>query len=362
MLNAAVVGATGIVGQQLLESLAGHPMIRVSALAASARSAGKTYEDALRDPDTGTLRWYASSDIPQDFASIVVEDAAELDPERFDLIFTAVDSKQARELEPLYAAKVPVLSTASAFRYEPDVPVLIPGVNTAHAGLIRVQQRNRGWKGFIVPGPNCTTTGLVITLKPLYDAFGINAVLVTSMQALSGAGRSPGVGSLDILDNIIPYIPNEEEKVQTETAKILGSLQGDGIVPAPIAVSATCTRVNVSDGHTESVFVSLGRSADLEEVISVWESFQGVPPVSDLPSAPEQLIRVTRDPYRPQPRLDREAGGGMTTTIGRVRRDPVLENGLKYVLLSHNTKMGAAKGVVFIAEMLIRDGYIAARS
>lgn len=361
MLNAAVVGATGIVGQQLLESLAGHPLIRVTALAASSRSAGKTYADALRDPDTGTLRWYAGGDIPADMASIVVEDASELDPERFDLIFTAMDSKQAREMEPRYAAKVPVISSASAFRYEPDVPIIIPGINTGHAGLIDVQRRNRGWKGFVVPVPNCTTTGLVITLKPLYDAFGINSVIVTSMQALSGAGRSPGVGSLDILDNVIPYIPQEEEKVQTETQKILGALQGDGIVPAPIAVSATCTRVHVMDGHTESVFVSLGRAAELDEIIEVWESFQGDPPVADLPSAPEQLIRVTRDPYRPQPRLDRDAGGGMTTTVGRVRRDPVMENGLKYVLLSHNTKIGAAKGSVFVAEMLIRDGYIVSR-
>lgn len=358
MLRAAIVGATGIVGQQFLEALVHHPQIRVEGLAASARSAGKRYGEALRDPQTGSLRWYGTFDVLAAVEDMVVEDAAQLDPRRFDVIFTAIESDEARTLEPRYAAETPVISTASAFRYEDDVPILIPGINSSHARLLPVQQRNRGWKGFIVPIPNCTTTGLVITLKPLLDRFGLRSLIMTSMQALSGAGRSPGVPSMDILDNIIPYIPKEEGKVELETRKILGQLEGEAIRPADVVVSATCTRVNVMDGHTETVSVSLGRKADLDEVMDAWRSFAGDVPVADLPSAPESLIHVSTDPYRPQPRLDRDMGGGMTTVVGRVREEPVLPDGVKYILLSHNTKMGAAKGAVFVAEMLIRDGYI----
>lgn len=358
MVNAAVVGATGIVGQQFLLALADHPWIRVTALAASARSAGKTYIQALRDPSSGALRWYCEKEPPQVFQDMVVEDAATLDPRRFDVIFTGIEADDARALEPAYAASTPVISTASAFRYEPDVPILVPGINTHHAKLLELQRRRRGWKGFITPIPNCTTTGLVITLKPLADAFGVRSLIMTSMQALSGAGRSPGVIGMDILDNVIPYIPKEEEKVQTETQKILGTFNGEAIQPAAVAVSATCTRVNVMDGHTESVAVSLEKRATVEEVVKVLSEFQGDVSVSDLPSAPQRLIAVTSDPYRPQPRRDRETGDGMTTVVGRVREDQVLPNGIKYILVSHNTKMGAAKGAVFVAEMLIRDGYI----
>jgi aspartate-semialdehyde dehydrogenase len=253
---------------------------------------------------------------------------------------------------------VPVISTASAFRYEPDVPVFLPGVNWDHAGLIEVQRRARGWKGFITPGPNCTAVGLAITLRPLDVAFGVEKVIMTSMQSLSGAGRSPGVSAMDILDNIIPYIPKEEEKVERETRKILGKLTGQTITPAAMAISCTCTRVNVLEGHTESVFVQLRRPARLEDVKAVWREFGSDLAAAGLPSAPRRLIVVHEDPYRPQVRLDRDEGGGMSTVVGRLREDPVLTNGIKYLLVSHNTRMGAARGAILVAEYLMKKGYI----
>jgi aspartate-semialdehyde dehydrogenase len=254
---------------------------------------------------------------------------------------------------------MPVFSTASAFRYEPDVPVLIPGVNLAQAPLIDVQRRRRGWKGYIVPGPNCTTTGLAITLKPLAAAFGVEKVIMTSLQATSGAGRTPGVAALDIVDNVIPYIAKEEEKVEKETKKILGRLDGEGIAPAAVQVSCTCTRVPVLDGHTECVYVALGRKASLDDVRAAMRAF-GEEVAGRYPSAPERLIEVLDDPYRPQPRLDRDAGGGMTTVVGRLREETTLggAGGVKYVLVSHNTRMGAAKGMVLLSEILREKGYL----
>jgi len=216
--------------------------------------------------------------------------------------------------------------------------------------------RKRGWKGFVLPIPNCTTTGLVVALAPLAAAFGVRSVVMTSLQALSGAGRSPGVIALDVLDNVIPFIPKEEEKVQTETSKILGSLEGERIVPLDLPVSATCTRVNVRDGHTEAVTAGLGRPAALEEVAEAMRSFGRDFVGLGLPSSPPELIQVTTDPYRPQPRVDRSLNDGMTTVVGRIRGDAVFENGIRFVLLSHNTKMGAAKGAVLLAEYVVEQG------
>jgi len=250
-----------------------------------------------------------------------------------------------------------VISTAATFRYDEDVPILVPGINSEHAGLIKEQRKRRGWKGFITTQPNCTTTGLAITLKPILDRFRVKMVLMTSLQSLSGAGRSPGVIGLDILDNIIPYIPREEEKVQTETVKILGEYGGGKIAPAEMKVSCTCTRVNVLEGHTETVFLSTGRDCTVDEVKGAFLGF-GRDLHRRFPSAPERLIVVSDDPFRPQPRLDRNNHDGMATTVGRIRKDPALENGVKYVLVSHNTKMGAAKGAVLIAEQLYEEGYL----
>jgi aspartate-semialdehyde dehydrogenase len=351
----AVVGATGVAGQQFLVSLAQHPWFDLTVLAASERSAGKAYTAAITDAG-GHLRWGCDEPLPERFAAMPVENAAELDPTSVDLIFSAVESDAARGLEEGFAPHVPVVSTASAFRYEDDVPIIVPGVNHEHASLVKRQQRERGWKGFVVPIPNCTTTGLVMALAPLVRSFGVESVIMTSLQALSGAGRSPGVSSMDILDNVIPFIPKEEEKVQRETAKILGRLEGDRIEELALPVSATCTRVNVRDGHTETVNLGLSKPASLSEVASSLRAYGREFTDLGLPSSPAELIQVSEDPYRPQPRVDRLVGDGMTTVVGRLRKDEVLRNGLKLVLLSHNTKLGAAKGATLLAEYLVHTG------
>ena len=354
----AVVGATGIAGQEFLVALDGHPWFEVVMLAASERSAGKAYGAAIVDAKNGARRWWCPEEPPAGVLGLPVEHADRLDLAGIDIVFTAIESDAARVLEPEYAKTTAVVSTASAFRYEDDVPIMVPGVNLGHAAQIEAQRRHRGWRGFIVPLPNCTTMGLVVTLKPLLDRFGVQRVVMTSMQGISGAGRSPGVIALDILDNVIPYIPGEEEKVARETGKILGALGETGITPAAFPVSATCTRAAVTEGHTEAVTVSLGTRSAPTDVAAAFREFDGGLAGLGLPSAPRRLITVHDDPYRPQPRLDRDADGGMTTSVGRIREDHALDHGVKYVLVSHNTKMGAAKGAVLTAEYLATAGYI----
>ncbi len=350
-----VLGATGIAGQQILAALDRHPWFSVRAVAASDRSAGKVFGEALRDP-SGAGGWFADGQPDPAVLALPCLTAEELLLHQpLDLVFSAVESDAAREWEPRLAARFPVISTASAFRYEPDVPILVPGINAAHAQAIPEQKRRRGWQGFIAPIPNCTATGLVISLKPLKDRFGLRTVMLTSLQAVSGAGRSGGVLALDVIDNVIPFIPGEEEKVEKETKKILGDWN-DQFVPLSIAVSCTCTRVNVQDGHTEAVFVGTERPCSAERAREAMESF-GADGLAGLPSAPERLIAVDPDPFRPQPRRDRDAGQGMTTTVGRLRDEPAL-GGVKYVVVSHNSKLGAGKGAVLLAEWLTREKYI----
>ncbi|PON15424.1 aspartate-semialdehyde dehydrogenase [Candidatus Entotheonella serta] len=284
----------------------------------------------------------------------------DLDASRFDVIFTGIESEPAKMLEPLYAKQCPVLSTASAFRYEDDVPVLIPAVNDDHIALLDAQRQQRGWQGFITPQPNCTTLGAAITLAPIATHFGIETVVMTSLQAVSGSGRNGGVLSLDIVDNVIPYISGEEEKVQREVGKVLGQCTANGIVPADLRMSATCTRVPVIDGHTESILVITKQKTDVAETRAALEHFGQDFVQLGLPSSPEQFIVVHDDPFRPQPRLDRDTDDGMATVVGRLRADMAFENGMQYVLVSHNTKMGAAKGSVLTAELLAQKGYIGA--
>ena len=347
----AGVGATGLAGQQFLAALGDHPWFDVVRVAASVRSAGKKYGDAIREG--GQSRWFASDPLPSRFESLTVENAAQMKTEGLAAVFTAIDTEPARELEPRYAADIPVFSTASAFRYEDDVPILLPAVNGDHWTMVDAQRKNRGWKGYVIPVPNCTTTGLVHTLKPLADAFGLKSVVMTSMQAVSGAGRSPGVLALDITDNVIPFISKEEEKVEKETKKILGKATPDGKITAfDVKVSCTCTRVPVTEGHTETVFASLDKAASVEDVKAAMRSFGGHMRELALPSSPASWITVHEDPYRPQPRRDRDADDGMTTSVGRIREDTVLPNGMKWVLVSHNTKMGAAKGAILAAELM----------
>jgi aspartate-semialdehyde dehydrogenase len=355
-LRAGIVGATGIAGQQFIDALRDHPWFAITALAASERSAGKSYGEALRDAKSGAVRWWCADAPPADVTRLPVVAGSDFDPTSVDVVFSAIESEPARELEPRWAKERPVFSTASAYRYEDDVPLLIPGVNLSHAPLLKTQQQRRGWKGFVAPIPNCTTTGLAIALAPLERQFGVEKVAMTSMQGISGAGRSPGVVALDILDNVVPYIPGEEEKVAKETAKILGTLGRDAIDFASITVSATCTRAAVLEGHTEAVSASLRAACSPADAAAAMREYRGG--IEDLPSAPKHMITVHDDPFRPQPRVDRDADGGMTTSVGRLRPDALWTHGLRFVLVSHNTKFGAAKGAVLLAEALRRDGYL----
>lgn len=354
----AILGATGAVGQEFLVSLENHPWFEVTQLAASERSAGKKYTDAIRDPNSGIVKWQVGGDVPKYVRDMMVVSIDEIKTSELDLVFSAVESDAAREVETKFAKDVPVVSTSSAYRYDDDVPILIPGINDDHVELVETQKKNRNWKGFVLPLPNCTTTGLAITMKPLYDSFGAKRVFMTSMQAISGAGRSPGVSALDVTDNLIPYIPKEENKVRVETAKILGKLKDGKIEPADIKVSCTCTRVPVIDGHTESVFVETTKPTKLANVTSTIEDFSRHISVLGLPSAPKDYLVIHQDPTRPQPRIDRQLNDGMTTSIGRLEEDTIFDNGVKYVLFSHNKKMGSAKGAVLLAEMLYKKGKI----
>lgn len=355
--RALLVGATGIAGQQFIVALADHPDFEIGGLAASPRSAGKPYREALK-ASNGMLRWYLPEALPAGIADQVVENGDEVSADGYDLVFSAVESDVAQHLEPRLAKKVPVISAASAFRYDDDVPLVIPPINAGHTALLAEQKRKRGFEGFIVPIPNCTSTGLAVTLAPLHERFGVKAVVMTSMQAMSGAGHSPGVIGLDILDNVVPYVPKEEWKAEVELKKILGKLDGNAVKPQEMRISATCTRVSVLEGHTEAAWVSLGRKASPEEVAEAFRSWKGDPAAEKLPSSPPAWIEVLDDPFRPQPRLDRDTHGGMATSVGRIREDLVLENGIKYVLVSHNTKMGAAKGAVLVAELLRAQGVL----
>ena len=352
----AIIGVTGAVGQEFVQSLLNHPWFEVTQIAASERSAGKNYLDAIKDA-SGIVAWDVGGEIPEYIKSMTVKKIDELDISQLDLVFSAVESVAARDIETKMAADLPVISTSSAYRYEEDVPILIPGINDEQIELLEVQKKNRNWKGWVAPLPNCTTTGLAITLKPLLDKFGVKKVLMTSMQAISGGGKS-GVSAMGITDNIIPYIPKEEGKVKLETRKILGKLKDGKIEDADIKISCTCTRVPVIDGHTESVFVETSDEIDPLTAKNVYDKCNEEISVAGLPSAPEKYYAFHEDPTRPQPRMERTVGDGMTTTIGRVEKEELFDHGLKYVLFSHNKKMGSAKGAILLAEMLYKKGKI----
>ena len=354
----AIIGVTGAVGQEFVLSLEDHPWFEVTQIAASERSAGKNYVDAIRDPDSEIIKWEVGGEIPEYIKGMTVKKIDEINVAELDLVFSAVESNAARDIETKFAKDIPVISTSSAYRYEDDVPILIPGINDEQAELLDIQKKNRGWKGWVAPLPNCTTTGLAITMKPLYEKYGAKKVMMTSMQAISGGGRSPGVSAMDVIDNIIPYIPKEEDKVRIETKKILGKLKDGKIEPADIRVSCTCTRVPVIDGHTESVFVETEKEVDPKNAKETYEQYNKEISVVGLPSAPKDYYAVHEDPSRPQPRIERQVGGGMTTTIGRLEKEELFDHGLKYMLFSHNKKMGSAKGAVLLAEMLYKKDKI----
>mgnify|MGYP001350236679 CR=1 FL=1 len=346
-IDVAVLGATGSVGQRFVQLLDGHPWFRVAELVGSERSAGKPYAEACD--------WRISAAPPDVAARIVVQHHSE--PIRSTIVFSALPGGIAGEVETALAgAGKRVFTNARDNRMVADVPLMIPEVNADHASAIRFQQERRGWRdGYIVANPNCSTIHLVLALKPIYDAFGIEQAMVTTLQAASGAGY-PGVSSMDLIDNIVPYIGGEEEKIEAETRKLLGSWTGDAFRDAPVAVCAQCTRVPVRDGHTETVSLKLGRQATPEEVAAALAAFRARPQELELPSAPTQPVIVREQPERPQPVLDRDVARGMASVVGRVRACPVFD--VKFVVLGHNTIRGAAGASILNAELLYREGLL----
>jgi aspartate-semialdehyde dehydrogenase len=343
----AILGATGAVGQRYIQLLQNHPWFQIEVLAASERSAGKKYAYACN--------WIMETDLPKEIAEMPVVNSEVTSVEKtgkVDLIFSSLPGDLAGPVEEQFAAKYPVFSKASAHRMETDVPLLIPEVNPDHAQLIKLQQKARGWKGFITTDPNCSTIQLAISLKPLMQ-FGLKQVMVTTMQALSGAGY-PGVASLDIIDNVVPYISKEEEKMEAEALKILGNFDGKVVKNADFVLSASCNRVHVKDGHLESVFVKLADNPSMEEVEAAFSKFKGEPQKLKLPSAPKNPIVVRKEANRPQPRFDREAGNGMSVSVGRIRKDPIMT--LKYMCLGHNTVRGGAGAGILSAELYVAKG------
>jgi aspartate-semialdehyde dehydrogenase len=346
-VDVGVLGATGMVGQQFVRQLADHPWFRPAWLAASERSEGRVYREAAA--------WRLADAPPADVAAARVEPCVPGRGPR--LVFSALDAAAAREIEPAFArAGHVVISNARSLRMDPAVPLLVPEINPDHLGLLTAQRALHGWRGAVVTNPNCSTVVLSLVLAPLRQ-FGLAAVAVTTLQAVSGAGY-PGVPSLDVLGNIIPGIPGEEEKIETETQKILGALASSRVSPHPVVVSAQTTRVPVIDGHTETVSIRLSQAPPVEEVRAALAAWRGRPQDLALPSAPPEPVACLDAGDRPQPRLDAMRGRGMTVSVGRIRPCPVL--GLKLVALGHNTIRGAAGAAVLNAELMLADGWIEA--
>ena len=341
----AILGATGAVGQRMIQLLAGHPWFEIAALTGSDRTVGRPYGELVR--------WVLDDAPPADIARMIVQPSDTV--QDVAIALSALPTEIAKEIEPLWAARVAVCSNASTYRMAPDVPLIIPEVNADHLSMIERQRAERGWQGCLITNPNCAAIGIVMALKPLHDAFGVKTVHVATLQAVSGAGY-PGVASLDILENIIPNIANggEEAKIESEPRKLLGSVVDGRVDEAKIRISAQATRVPVIDGHTALLSVAFERKPSVEQAIAALESFQAPEQVRGLPSAPAQPIVVRREADRPQPRRDRDTGKGMSAVIGRVRECPLLD--LRLVALSHNTIRGAAGGALLNAELLVAAG------
>lgn len=342
----AVLGATGTVGQRFIQLLADHPWFELTAVAASERSAGQPFGEVAK--------WVIPGDPPPWIAEMTVLPLVPDLPAR--VVFSALPGSVARDVEPAFArAGYAVCSNASAFREDPGVPLLIPEINADHVSMVERQRAERGWTGLLVTSPNCTTTGAVMPLKPLDVAFGLQRVFAASMQAISGAGY-PGIASLDVLDNVMPYIRGEEEKIESETRLLLGRMEDGRRVTASVVVSAQANRVPVLDGHTVCLSMGFEKGPSVEAAVEVLAGFRGPEVVRSLPSAPAHPILVRSEPDRPQPRRDRDAEGGMAVTVGRVRGCPLLD--LRLVSVSHNTMRGAASGSILNAELLVAEGYM----
>lgn len=345
-IKVGILGATGMVGQWFGQLLHDHPWFEVTALAASANSAGRPYEEACR--------WIVSAEVPSSMQGMEVRECIPDLP--CQVVFSALPGGVAGPVEEAFAAAgYFVFSNARDHRMDPDVPLLVPEVNPRHIQIIERQRRERGWKGYIVTNPNCCTIQMVLALKPLQDRFGLKRVAVVTLQALSGAGY-PGVPSLEIVDNVVPYIEGEEKKLETEPLKILGQL-GDGeFQKAEIAISAQCNRVSTLDGHLECISVELAEEAELGEVEGALRGFRALPQELNLPTAPRWPIVVRQEKDRPQPRYDRDAEGGMAVTVGRIRRCSILD--YKFLVLGHNVVRGAAGASILNAELLKAQGYL----
>jgi aspartate-semialdehyde dehydrogenase len=341
-----ILGATGMVGQQFIALLANHPWFRVAWLGASQRSEGKAYRDAAA--------WRLSAPLSDDVARLMVEQATPGNAPK--LVFSGLDSSVAGEIEAAFAqAGHIIVSNSRNYRMEETVPLLIPEINADHLALLKDQSGVHGWKGSIVTNPNCAAVVLAMALAPLRQ-FGLKTTMITTLQAISGAGY-PGVASWDILGNVIPYIGGgEEEKIETETKKILGCLTAGRVETHPVTISAQTTRVGVANGHTGSISVGLEHRPPIEAMIEAWTSFKGRPQLLELPSAPPQPIEYLTQANRPQPTLDVDRGRGMTVTVGRLRPCPVLD--FKFIALGHNTIRGAAGGAVLNAELMHREGLL----
>ena len=348
----AVLGAGGLVGQRLVRLLLDHPFFELVAVGGSPRRAGTPFGETLRPLTADDLR---PDTLPPALAALPVQPCAPGAAFDCDLVFSALPPEAAEEVEPAFAAAgYAVVSNARNYRMAPDVPLVIPEVNADHLALIETQRRARGWRGFLVTNPNCSTIALTLALAPLARTFGLRAVQVTTMQALSGAGYS-GPAALSMLDNVVPYIGGEEDKLETEPRKLLGALNPAGIAPLPVTISAQCNRVPTLHGHLECVAVQLDRPASEDAVRAAWEEWRPLQAAGlDLPSAPAQPIVFAPEPDRPQPRLDRDRAGGMVSIVGRLRPDPLLD--YKFVVLGHNLDRGAAGGTLLIAELLHATG------
>lgn len=346
-IKVGILGATGTVGQRFVQLLESHPWFEVTELAASEQSAGKAYEEAVSG------RWKISGNIPEYAKKMKVKECKpNLDCK---IVFSALDANVAGDIEKEFAKNGYIVSSNSRnHRMESDVPLIIPEVNADHLALIEQQRKNRKWKGFIITNPNCSTIHMVLALKPLQEKFGIDKVMVTTMQAVSGAGY-PGVASLDIIDNVVPYIGGEEEKMQSESLKLLGNYSAGKIKMAGIAISASCNRVNVNDGHLEAVSVKLSKAATEQQVKDAFRNFNPLKSL-DLPSSPKNPIVVMEEPDRPQPKLDRNLENGMASVVGRIRKCSILD--YKFMVLGHNTIRGAAGAAILNAELLKERGYL----
>ncbi|MCR5027075.1 MAG: aspartate-semialdehyde dehydrogenase [Methanobrevibacter sp.] len=344
MVNVGVLGATGMVGQRFIQLLDNHPDFEIKALAASSRSAGKRYEDATT--------WYLNEEMPESVKDIIVcETSPEAMDNDVDIVFSSLPADFAAKVEKDFAKDYVVASNASAHRMKKNIPLVIPEVNPEYLDMIDAQQKENNWDGFIVTNPNCSTIALTLTLKPIVDNFNINSIRVSTMQAVSGAGYN-GVPSMAIVDNLVPYIGGEEEKMESETLHLLGSYDGNEVINANFKLSASCHRVPVIDGHTEAVFIELDDDFDIDNVKEKMQNFKGLPQELNLFSAPQNPIVVKEESDRPQPRMDRNAGNGMAVTVGRLRKDQAFDNSFKYVLVGHNTVRGAAGASVLNAELI----------